>query len=184
MEWHNDQSGSEHSDEQSGDDQGRVEGPGGWQGNEWLDPADPHPVPQRERRSEETMDPDYEPEQRQEARTGRSKRRRRSPSPTEEDNESSGPDITSSDSQNKSRRGQRGRNQYPEGQFMVNAISPAGEPIDPTQLVAKFHNAIEAIIRKKSGCRSNDREMDTSSLGKKRDNVAIVEQNFCFPPRN
>ena len=115
MEWHNDQSGSEHSDEQSGDDQGRVEGPGGWQGNEWLDPADPHPVLQRERRSEETMDPNYELEQHQEARTGWSKRRRRYPSPTEEDKESSGPDITTSDSQNKRRRGQRGRNRYPEG---------------------------------------------------------------------
>ena len=74
MEWHNDQSRNKHSDEQSGDKQGHVEEPGAWQGNEWLDPADPHPVPQRERRSEETMDPDYEPEQRQEAQTGRSKR--------------------------------------------------------------------------------------------------------------
>jgi len=48
MEWHNDQSGNEHSDEQSGDEQGHVEGPSAWQGNEWLDPADPRPVPQRE----------------------------------------------------------------------------------------------------------------------------------------
>ena len=77
------------------------------------------------------MDPDYELEQCQEARTGRSKRRRRSPSPTEEDNESSGLDATASDSQNKRRRGQRGRNQYPDGQFTVNAIRPAGESIDP-----------------------------------------------------
>ena len=77
MEWHNDQSGNEHSDEQSRDDQGRVEGPGGWQGNEWLDPADPHPVPQRERRSKEAIDLDYEPEECQEVRTGRSKRRPR-----------------------------------------------------------------------------------------------------------
>jgi len=115
MEWHNEQSENEHSDEQSGDDQGRVEGPGCWQQNEWLDPADPDPVPQRERHLEEAIDPDYEPEQRQEAPTGRSKHRRLRPSPTEEDNESSGPDITSSDSQNKRRRGQRGRNQYPEG---------------------------------------------------------------------
>jgi hypothetical protein len=45
--------------------------------NEWLDPADPHPVPQRERRSEEAIDPDYELEQRQEAQTRKSKRRRR-----------------------------------------------------------------------------------------------------------
>ena len=80
------------------------------------------------------MDLDYEPEQRQEARTGWSKRRRRYPSPTEEENESSGPDITTSGSQNKRRRGQRGRNQYPEGQFTVNAISPIGEPIDPPRL--------------------------------------------------
>ena len=93
MEWHNDQSGNEHSDEQSGGDQG--------QGNEWEEPADPHPVPPRERRSEEMMDPDYELEQRQEARTGRSKHRRLRPSPTEEDNESSGPDPTTSDSHKK-----------------------------------------------------------------------------------
>ena len=126
MEWHNDQSGNEHSNEQFGDDQGRVEGPGCWQENAWLDPADPHPVPPRERRSEEMMDPDYELEQRQEARTGRSKHRRCSPSPTEEDNESSGLDITTSHSQNKRRRGQRGWNQ-----FTVNPISPAGEPVDP-----------------------------------------------------
>ena len=69
MEWHNDQSGNEHSDEQSWDDQG--------QGNEWEEPADPHPVPQRERRSKEAIDLDYEPEECQEARTGRSKRRPR-----------------------------------------------------------------------------------------------------------
>ena len=131
MELDNAQYGDEHSDEQSRDDLGRVEGPGAWQGNEWLDPADPHPVPQRGSCSKETIDPDYEPEQRQEAQIGRIKRRRRTPSPTEEDNESSSPDATTSDSQNKRRRGQRGRNQYPEGQFTVNAISPTGEPIDP-----------------------------------------------------
>ena len=105
IEWHNDQSENEHSDEQSGDDQGRVEGPGCWQQNEWLDPADPDPVPQRERHLEETLDPDYEPEQCQEART-RSKHQRRSPSPTEEDNESSGLDPTTLDNQNKRRRDQ------------------------------------------------------------------------------
>ena len=66
MEWHNDQSGNEHSDEQSGYDQG--------QGNEWEKPADPHLVLQRERRSEEAIDLDYKPEQRQEARIGRGKR--------------------------------------------------------------------------------------------------------------
>jgi hypothetical protein len=73
------------------------------------------------------------------------------PSPTEEDNESSGPDLasTTSDSQNKRKQGQRGRNQYPEGQWTVNAINVAGEPIDPLQVVAKFRNAISAIIRTK-----------------------------------
>jgi len=103
MEWHNDQSGNEHSDncEQSGDEQGPVEGEGAWQGNLWVDPVDPHPVAQRERHLEEAIDPDYEPEQRQEAPTGRSKHRRLRPSPTEEDNESSGPDPTTSDSQKK-----------------------------------------------------------------------------------
>jgi hypothetical protein len=85
----------------------------------------------------------------QAAPIGRSKRRHGPPSPTEEDNESSGPDpaSTTSNSQNKRKRGQRGRNQYPKGQWTVNAISTAGEPIDPPQAVAKFRNA--RIIRTK-----------------------------------
>ena len=85
------------------------------------------------------------------APTGRGKRRRQAPSPTEEDNESSGlnPTTTTSDSQNKRKQGQRGRNQYPKGQYTVNAISAAGEPIEPLEIVAKFHNAIRAIIRTK-----------------------------------
>ena len=32
-------------------------------------------------------------------------------------------------SQNKSKRGQHGRNKYPEGQWVVNVISAVGEPI-------------------------------------------------------
>jgi hypothetical protein len=72
-------------------------------------------------------------------------------SATKEDNESSDPDpaTTTSDSQNKRKQGQRGRNQYSEGQWTVNAISVVGEPIDPLQIVAKFRNAIGAIIRAK-----------------------------------
>jgi hypothetical protein len=68
-----------------------------------------------------------------------------------EDNESLGPDPTSatSDGQNKRKRGQRGRNQYPEGQWTIITISVAGEPIDPLQIVAKFWNAIGPLIRTK-----------------------------------
>ena len=47
------------------------------------------------------------------------------------------------------KQGQRGRNQYPERQFTINAISPAGELIDPPQIVPMFWNAIGAIIRPK-----------------------------------
>ena len=85
------------------------------------------------------------------APTGRGKRRRQAPSPTEEDNESSGPEpaSTSSDVHNKRKWGQRDRNQYPEGQFTVNTISAVGEPVEPPQIVAKFRNAIGAIIRTK-----------------------------------
>jgi len=72
MEWHNehsvgDQSGNDRSDDvgdESGDDQGPRIGEGAWQGNIWLDLLDPHPVPQREKWSEEAFDPDYEPEPR------------------------------------------------------------------------------------------------------------------------
>ena len=59
------------------------------------------------------------------------------------------PASTTFDRHNKRKRGQQGRNQYPEGQLSVNAISTAGEPIDPPQIVAMFRNAIGAIIRTK-----------------------------------
>jgi len=85
------------------------------------------------------------------AETGRDKHRRRPPSLTEEDNASSGPDpaTTSSENKNKRKRGQRGRNHYPEGKYTVNAISVAGEPIEPPEIAAIFRNAIGAIIRTK-----------------------------------
>ena len=68
-----------------------------------------------------------------------------------EGNESSGPEpqSTSSGSQNKRKRGQRGRNKYPEGQWTVNVVSPAGEPVEPLDVSVKFQNAIGSKIRTK-----------------------------------
>ena len=57
------------------------------------------------------------------------------------------PASTTFDRHNKRKRGQQGRNQYPEGQWTINAISMAGEHIDPPEIVAKFRNAIGSIIR-------------------------------------
>ena len=68
MEWHNDQSRNEHFDngQESGDELGPGIGEGGsWQGNVWIGPIDPHPSAPIERRSEEALDLDYEPEPRQ-----------------------------------------------------------------------------------------------------------------------
>ena len=50
---------------ESGDEDGPRVGKGAWVGGRWQDPLDPHPFPQRESRSMEALDPDYEPEQRQ-----------------------------------------------------------------------------------------------------------------------
>ena len=52
-------------DAESGDDDGSRVGRGAWVNGRWQDLLDPHPVPQRERRSMEALDPDYELEQRQ-----------------------------------------------------------------------------------------------------------------------
>ena len=103
------------------------------------------------------------------------------PSPTEEDNESSGPDPTTSDNQNKRRRGQRGRNQYPEGQFTVNAISAAGEPIDPPQIVVKFRNAIGAIIRTKVVVDPMIEKWTLVPEGKKETMWQLFSKTFAFP---
>ena len=59
-------------------------------------------------------------------------------------------------SQNKSKRGQHGRNKYPEGQWTVNVVSPVGEPIEPLDVCAKFRNAIGSIVRTKMVFGSND----------------------------
>jgi len=48
---------------ESGDEDGPRVGKGAWVGGRWQDPLDPHPFPQRESRSMEALDPDYEPEQ-------------------------------------------------------------------------------------------------------------------------
>ena len=105
------------------------------------------------------------------------------PSPTEEDNESSGPDPTSttSDRLNKKKRGQRGRNQYFEGQFMVNAISAVGEPIDPPEIVAKFHNAIRAIIRTKVFVDPTIPKWTLVPEGKKETMWQLLSKTFIFP---
>ena len=50
-------------DAESGDDDGPRVGQGVWVNGRWQDPLDPDPVPQRERRSMEALDPDYKPEQ-------------------------------------------------------------------------------------------------------------------------
>ena len=57
------QPGDDESDVgvQSGDEDGRWIGQGAWVGKEWHDPIDPHPFPQRERRSREDFDLDYQP---------------------------------------------------------------------------------------------------------------------------
>ena len=48
---------------ESGDDDGPRVGQGAWVDGRWQDSLDPHPFLQREHRSMEALDPDYEPEQ-------------------------------------------------------------------------------------------------------------------------
>ena len=57
MDW------NDHGDAQdeSGDDEGPQIGRGAYVGGVWQDPLDPHPFPERERRSRSEFDPDYVP---------------------------------------------------------------------------------------------------------------------------
>jgi len=50
---------------ESGDEDGPRVGQGAWVDGRWQDPLDPHTFSQRERRSQDALDPDYKPEQRQ-----------------------------------------------------------------------------------------------------------------------
>ena len=55
MDW------NDHGDAQdeSGDDEDPKIGRGAYVGGVWQDPLDPHPFPERERRSRSEFDPDY-----------------------------------------------------------------------------------------------------------------------------
>ena len=64
---------------------------------------------------------------------------------------------------------------------MVNAISPAGEPIDPIQIVAKFHNAIEAIIRTKVVVDPTIEKWTLVPEGGKEAMWQLLSRTFVFP---
>ena len=44
---------------ESGHEDGPRVGQGAWEDGRWQDPLDPHPFPQRESRSQDALDPDY-----------------------------------------------------------------------------------------------------------------------------
>ena len=48
---------------ESGDEDGPRVGQGAWVDGKWQDPLDPNTFSQRESRSQDALDPDYEPEQ-------------------------------------------------------------------------------------------------------------------------
>jgi len=50
---------------ESRDEDGPRVGQGAWVDGRWQDPLDPHPFPQRESRSMDALDLDYEPKQHQ-----------------------------------------------------------------------------------------------------------------------
>nr|TKW25490.1 hypothetical protein SEVIR_3G123500v2 [Setaria viridis] len=94
------------------DNDGPEIGAGAWEEGVWQDPLDPHPLPLRERHSTMDFDPDYNPNSSEMATTGRR-------------------------AKVKKRRGERGRNQYPEGKWRVDVVSPAGEPTKPPMVRSK-----------------------------------------------
>ena len=50
-------------DAESGDEDGPRVGQGAWVDGRWQDPLDPHTFSHRKSRSQDALDPDYEPEQ-------------------------------------------------------------------------------------------------------------------------
>nr|TKV93837.1 hypothetical protein SEVIR_9G255400v2 [Setaria viridis] len=120
------------------------------------------------------------------APTGRSKRRRRPPtSPKEEleDSGSSAPEVetTTSGSQSKKRWGEQGRNQYPEGKWRVDVVSPAGEPIEPPMVHSKFWNAIGAILRTKEILDPSISDWLLVPEGRKEAMWKLLKQIFILP---
>jgi hypothetical protein len=84
-------------------------------------------------------------------------------------------------SQSKRKRGQRGRNQYPEGQWKVNAVNAASEPIEPPKVCAKFRNTIGSIIRIKMVLDPTIPDWLTIPEGKKEAMWALLSKIFILP---
>ena len=90
----------------------------------------------------------------------------------------------SSENQNKRKWGQRGRNHYPKGKYTVNAISTAGEPVEPPEIAAKFRNAIGAIIRTKMVLDPTIANWALVPVGKKEAMWQLLSGTFFFAKRN
>ena len=91
------------------------------------------------------------------------------------------PQSTSSGSQNKRKRGQRGRNKYSEGQWTVNVVSPTGEPIEPLDVSAKFWNTIGSIIRTKMVLDPMIPDWPTVLEGTKEAMWQLLSRTFILP---
>ena len=115
------------------------------------------------------------------------KRRRRPRTPPEEEIEdcgTSGPEIamtTTSESQDKRKRGERGRNKYPKGQWSVEGITPSGEPVDPPLVRTKFRNAIGALIRTEYAVDPTILDWFQVPEGLKGEMWAKLKQTFLLP---
>jgi hypothetical protein len=77
--------------------------------------------------------------------------------------------------------GHRGRNQYPKGQWTVNAGNATGEPIEPLEVCAKFRNAIGSIIKTKIVLDPTIPGWLTVLEGKKEAMWQLLSKTFILP---
>uniref|UniRef100_K3ZEJ1 DUF8039 domain-containing protein n=1 Tax=Setaria italica TaxID=4555 RepID=K3ZEJ1_SETIT len=166
------------SNEGSGDednDGSEIEA-GAWVEGVWQDPLDPHPLPLREGRSTVDFDPDYNPNPREVMPNIISAQYLLHIFISAPEAE-----TTTSGSQSKKRRGERGRNQYLEGKWRVNVVSLVGECIEAPMVRSKFRNAIGAIIRTKEILDPSISDWLLVPEGRKEAMWKLLKQTFILP---
>ena len=72
------------------------------------------------------------------------------------------------------------KKQIPQRQWTVNVVSPAGEPIEPLDVSAKFQNAIGSIIRTKMVLDPTIPDWPTVPEGRKEAMWQLLSQTFIL----
>ncbi|KAL6843005.1 hypothetical protein ACP4OV_027318 [Aristida adscensionis] len=134
----------------------------------------------RRMREEGGLDPDYDPEADQEERMEIHNDAQEAAEAEVEMFESGPePDTSTTTSAAKRKRGERSRNKFPLGYYVITEVNDVGEPLKPKENRAKLRNAIGAVVRDE--LHPAYKHWNHVPVGTKDSLWAKIQKHFKFP---